>query len=215
MNIVRRSLYLGLFAVMAFGFPSFSTTPPFTECPTIGADTGCAILYVFNANGTVSAYADPAQGPYDGSDDTLVGVYNGSSTTQASLTLSGVGVSGIPIFGFEADGICSSSFRTFTGGGFCTGAYYQTDPGDYAGPANTFTNISTDTKTGTIAFTGGLAPGASTYFSLEDKLTATSATVGGPGATPAPASLILVLTGLAGALLFHMFRNSKTGNVAV
>ena len=75
MKIVQRSLYLAVFAAMAFGFPAVSTTPPFTECPAIGSDpSGCQILVVINPGGGISIYADPTEGPYDGSEDALIGV---------------------------------------------------------------------------------------------------------------------------------------------
>src|SRR5271165_5102313 len=109
MKIVQRSLYLAVFAVMAFGFPALSTTPPYTECPAVGSDTSCAILVVINAGGTVSIYQDTTQGPYDGADDTLVGVWNNSSSTVPSVNLSSTNGA----FGFEADGICT--YKPFTG----------------------------------------------------------------------------------------------------
>jgi hypothetical protein len=179
------NVVLKLFVLACLGMPVWSQTrppTPFRQCPAVGADTSCAILIVFNQGGTVSVYADSTQGPYDSSDDTLVGVLNNSGVTQTKLTLSGVGQTGAPIFSFESDGICT--FAPFTGSSYCSGAYYQSDPGDYAGPQNTFTGISTDQKTGTIVFTGGLAPGASTYLSLEDTLAATSINV--PLATTCP-----------------------------
>jgi hypothetical protein len=210
MKIVQRSLYLAAFAVMAFGFPALSTTPPYSECPAIGSDTSCAILVVINAGGSVSVYQDTTQGAYDGSDDTLVGVWNNSTSTVPSVNLSSTT---LPVFGFEADGICT--FAPFTGSSYCSGTYYQTDPGDYAGPANTFTNISSNQQSGTVVFTGGLAAGASTYFSLEDTLTAGSITgsTGGGTTSPAPTSIILVMTGLAGAILFHTLRNKRANVV--
>jgi hypothetical protein len=170
MRILQTSIcLLALVAAgVAYGAPP-PVVPPFTECPALGENTGCALLVVFNPDGSVSILVDPNQGPYDGDDDTLVGVYNNSGRTQTSLTLSGIGVTGAPIFSFEGDGLCT--FAPFTGSNFCAGNYYQTDPGDYAGPANTFTNISDDQTTGTVVFTGGLANGATTYFSLEDELT--------------------------------------------
>jgi hypothetical protein len=198
-------LYLAVFAMLAFGYPvAYTTTPPFNECPAIGSNTSCAILVIINPGGSLTILQDNTQGPYDGSDDTLVGVLNNSGTTVPSITLSS---STLSPFGFESDGIC---IYTFVGSGYCSGAYYKTDPGDYAGPANTFSNISASGSTGTVVFTGGLAPGAATYFSLESSLTASSLS-GGLGGVPAPASLILVMTGLAGALLFHFWRNSKNG----
>jgi hypothetical protein len=181
-NVVLKILLLACLAMPVWSQTRPST--PFKQCPAIGADTSCAILIVFNQGGTVSVYADSSQGPYDMSDDTLVGVLNNSGVTQSRLTLSGTGQTGAPIFSFESDGICSAAFLPFTGSSYCSGSYYQTDPGDYAGPQNTFTNISTDLTTGTIVFTGGLAPGASTYLSLEDTLAATSINV--PLATTCP-----------------------------
>jgi hypothetical protein len=53
-------------------------------------------------------------------------------------------------------------------------------PTTYEGPNTSFSNISPDTTTGTVNFTGGLAAGATAYFSLEDKLTGASFT------TPTP-----------------------------
>jgi uncharacterized protein (TIGR03437 family) len=163
---------------------------PFSQCPKIGASNSCAVLYIFNADGSTSVYADTSVGPYDSDEDTLVGVINNSGKIQTSLTLSGVGKQGLGIFDFDGDGICTSPFLPFSpppgrpqseGSSYCSGTYYRTDPGDYAGPMTTFSSISTKTvknDTGTINFTGGLAPGASTYFSLEDQLN--SATVPPP-----------------------------------
>jgi hypothetical protein len=208
MKIVQRSLYLAVFAAMAFGLPAVSTTPPFTECPAIGSDTGCQILVVINPGGGISIYGDNSQGPYDGSEDALIGVFNNSGATVPSLNLTGLG-----IFGFDGDGICT--FKPFTGSGYCSGTYYQTDPGDYAGPTTTFSNVSGNGNSGTVVFTGGLASGASTYFSLEGALTAgsISGSTGGGPTSPAPTSILLVVTGLAGAVLFHTLRNRKNASV--
>ena len=188
-------------ALLVLGGSSWAApATPFTQCPAIGASPSCAVLYVFNSNGTISSFTDASVGPYDGTEDTLVGVLNNSGVTQTSFTLSGVGVNGTPIFEFEEDGICT--FAPFTGSSYCNGSAYQNDPLDYAGPKNTFTNISANSQTGTIVFTGGLANGASTFFSLEDLLSTTNppvATGGGPaGAVPEPASIGLLALGLLG-----------------
>ena len=197
----------------------FSTTPPFNECPAVGSSTSCAILHVFNADGSVSAFGDATQTPYDGSNDTLVGVLNNSGKTQTSLTLSGVGSMGVPVFEFDADGICTF---TFAGNGlvpsssYCSGAYYRTDPGDYAGPNNTFSNISADQKTGTIVFTGGLAPGAATYFSLEDRLSTSAPPIvvppGSVAGVPTLSTTGLVLCGIL--LVFAASRLLRRGTSA-
>jgi len=74
----------------------------------------------------------------------------------------------------------------WTGGTYCSAAQLAgaagasgADPNgsDYQGPANTFSNISSDTDTGNVNFTGGLNPGQSTYFSLEDSLAANQVSV--------------------------------------
>lgn len=161
-------------------------TPPFAQCPAIGADTSCGILYVFNPGGTVTSFVDASQGPYDSTEDTLVGVLNSSGVSVPSLTLSGVGVNGIPIFAFDGDGIC-----TFPGGPACGTTGYE-------GPKTSFTGISADKKTGTIVFAGGLANGASAYFSLEDKLTVAPPVA---GAAPEPATLSLLGLGMAAVAL--------------
>src|SRR4051794_19912464 len=79
-------------------FPS----PPFSQCPPVGFDTSCAVLIVFNADGSVSSFNDPSQPPFDGIEDTLIGVQNNSVSRVTSLTLTGPF-----IFFFDADGVCS------------------------------------------------------------------------------------------------------------
>jgi hypothetical protein len=204
MKLVRRSLYLIVFAMVAFGFPALSTTPPFTQCPAVGSDTSCALLVVINPGGGLSVYGDATQGPFDGGDDTLVGVYNNSSSSVGSINLTS---SALTPFSFDGDGICV--YAPFTGSGYC--ATLPASATGYEGPKNTFTNISTDLQSGTVAFTGGLAPGTSTYFSLDNVIAAASlsGSSGGGAGSPAPASIILVITGLAGAILYHTLRNSK------
>ena len=42
-------------------WPALAQSPPskpFNQCPKIGASASCAVLYVFNADGTTSVYAD-------------------------------------------------------------------------------------------------------------------------------------------------------------
>src|ERR1017187_583690 len=165
---LRRMCLIGLclLAMLALGSVASSSasaaTPPFGQCPPVGADTSCGTLIVINADGSLSAFNDATQGPYDNIEDTLIGVVNNSSTSVSSLTLSGTGSHGIGIFEFDGDGMCS-------------GAYSPAPPEcpygstGYEGPGTSFT--VTDGTHGKVEFTGGLAPGASTYFSLEDAVT--------------------------------------------
>ncbi len=80
----------GLFAVPIAVLPATPAlaqdpSPPFTECPAVGYDTSCETLIDITGSG-VTVLNDPTQGPFEGSDDTLVGVLNESS---AEITASG------------------------------------------------------------------------------------------------------------------------------
>jgi hypothetical protein len=134
-------------AVPANAAPS----PPFTQCPLIGEDTSCSVLIVVNAGGSHSVYTDPSQGPYDGADDTLIGVLNNSGAVVSSVPLTGS-----EIFAFDEDGLCTTTNAP-------SGCPFG--PSGYEGPGTSFT--VTDLNTGSVTFAGGLQPGASAYFSLE------------------------------------------------
>ncbi|MEQ1948746.1 MAG: hypothetical protein ABL995_16270 [Bryobacteraceae bacterium] len=178
-----------------------NTSPPFQQCPAIGANSSCAVLIVINPGGSLTMKVDPTQGPYDGYEDTLVGVLNNSGRVVTHITLSGVGVNGEGIFGFDYDGICDSQFLPFAGSGYC--AHLPAKASGYEGPKTTFTDISADEKTGTVVFAGGLANGESTYFSLEDEVTASTPIVPpAPLAVPVPNSVMLVAIGLCAAALY-------------
>jgi hypothetical protein len=156
---------LMIFVGLSWGITCLAQTgfqPPFTQCPPVGADTSCAILIVVTDSG-ISVYTDPSQGPYDQIEDTLIGVQNNSAhTTLNSLPLS----SPNPIFGFDGDGICGIDSTTNM-------PFNPAPPGcpfgptGYEGPGVSFASINSATTSGALNFAGGLAPGASTYFSLE------------------------------------------------
>src|SRR5580692_9608013 len=123
---VVRVLSLTLFG-SALGFagticPAGNGATPFVHNPD-NAATGCNTLITIAANGTVTVTI-PDTTPYDGSDDTLIGVLNNSPSAVGSLALTGSG-----IFGFDGDGICTF---TFVGSSYCTSSQTSgTDPGDY------------------------------------------------------------------------------------
>jgi len=143
---------------------------PYGECPAIGSDTSCGIL-VDVTDGGSQILADPSQGPFDGSDDTLVGLLNSSSQTVGSITLS----SDTDIFGFDGDGICSGDYGPWDGSAAC-----PYGPTGYEGPGTSFTDITPDQNGGVVIFSPGIPPGGSAYFSLEEPLTAGVVTAGGP-----------------------------------
>jgi hypothetical protein len=138
-------------------------TRPFTECPNIGAAPSCDILLVINPNQSISVLGDSSVGPYDGADDSLVGVVNNSKAAVPAITVTGPG-SGLA--GLDGDGLCTYGVSGCPFG-----------PTGYEGPG---TSIKTDPSlpdSAEIDFAGaGLAPGTSAYFSLEGALTAATIT---------------------------------------
>ena len=174
-------------AATAWAPPASPTTAaPYNECPQVGAENGCGVLIVLNPDGTVTITGS-GQGPYDSSDDTLIGVLNNSGVTASSVALT----SALDIFGFDGDGVCSSTASGDVGnwatqwllaGGsitnlcpYVTGA--TASVGHYEGPGITFSNISADKKSGTVNFTNGLANGGTLFFSLEHPLNQASFSV--------------------------------------
>ena len=148
--------------VAIFGLVAAITSGPAVAatCPVIGSSSDCSLIITLNADGSFTA-TTTGIGPYDGSDDTLVGVINNGTGFLSSLTLS----SSTDIFGFDGDGIDG-----YAGGG----SYGVTG---YEGPNTSFT--VTDAFNGSVNFlNGGLAPGATAYFALEENL---SGSVGGTG----------------------------------
>lgn len=140
-----------------------STSPPFNECPAVGSDTSCGVLFVINPDGSVTVLTDPNQPPFDTPpvEDTLIGVLNQSGFPISSLTLTSTS----DAFGFDGDGICSASTTPEA-----PGCPFATTTSGYEGPDNTFSVV--DDNHGTVNFTGaGIPPGQSTYFGLEGNVT--------------------------------------------
>jgi hypothetical protein len=135
-------------------------TPPFSQCPAAGAETGCQILIVINPDGTRSITPDAAQVPYEGSNAALIGVQNNSGKTLTAITI-------------NADSQWGGGF-SFTNAGPCH--YVPTPeecatagfggPTGYSGPDNTFSAINAERTRGVVNFTGGLHNGESTWFAL-------------------------------------------------
>jgi hypothetical protein len=125
-------------------------------CPAVGQATGCgAVITVTSVDGgnNANAFSVTITGalPFDGTEDTLVGVQNNSGGVLKFLTLASS--SSIPIFGFDGDGVCT--FIT------CT----WPNPTGYEGPNNSFSVV--DVNHGTVNFTNAISNGGSTWFSLE------------------------------------------------
>jgi hypothetical protein len=152
-------------ATVLFSLATTSACLANAQCPAVGADSNCGVVLAIQDIGTGKGTCSATncisisnnQGPYDGSDDTLVGVVNNSSIPIASLALT----SGNPIFGFDGDGLCT----------YITCSWPH--PTGYEGPGVIFN--PTSSTTGTVNFSPPIAAGATAYFSLENSLTGATA----------------------------------------
>jgi fimbrial isopeptide formation D2 family protein len=176
--VATAAVTLGVVTLPLFGAPAGASvwtppanpalTAPFNECPAIHDDTGCGFLIILPKSGPAQIVADNTQGPYDGNDDTLVGIVNQTGFAIPSVALS----SSTDIFGFDGDGLCTFTFTGNTGCPFgSTG---------YEGPGTSFSGYSSSNgfKTGNVNFSGaGLASGSSTFFSLESSLSGANFTI--------------------------------------
>lgn len=121
-------------------------------CPAVGQDTDCGIIITITNDG--ATVTSTGQGPFDGIEDTLVGVVNNSKLPIHALGLK----SALPIFTFDGDGI-----DTF---GIAGNAQDSTG---YGGPNAFFANIDPSLTSGTVKFINPIpAKGGTDFFSLED-----------------------------------------------
>jgi hypothetical protein len=132
-----------------------AAAPPFSQCPAVYKDTSCQYLITATDKGGLTLASDPSQGPYEGSDDALVGVQNDSTKPLSSVML---GTAGDGSFAFDGDGLCNP-------GGNPVPAGCPFGATGYEGPGTSFT--VTDADKGTVTFKPAIAPGGSSYFSLE------------------------------------------------
>lgn len=97
-----------------------------------------------------------------GLDDNLVGIVNNSGATITTITLSSATDD---IFGFDGDGVCSttSGNQTTTSPGYTfvaveTRASNSTDPSDYGGPYTLAVATNINERAGTVTFGNGGIP---------------------------------------------------------
>jgi hypothetical protein len=148
------------------------TSAASAQCPTVGSDTGCGI--VITVTGTGATFMPTGMGPYDGSDDTLVGVVNNipaCTPGQKSQTACGVSIYSLDlsatntIFGFDGDGISSPTYGIPN-----NPMDVQNGNTQYGGPNAYFTNINATQTAGRVNFITPIPPGGTGFFSLENAL---------------------------------------------
>ena len=177
----------------------------FGDFPNIGNNTAGAALLITLGTGGATVSTNPTNsGPYDGVEDTYIGVWNNSGQVINSITLSGPG-----IFGFDGDGIGVPDTATYGANGYCIGCgiaqYGAANANDtsmttnasagYGGPVGYFHVV--DINNGTFFIPGGLGLDAITWFALEEPLRSADITITGVNDTvPLPAALPLFAGGL-------------------
>jgi hypothetical protein len=184
----------GFAAVLLLGATSASATG-FTQCPAVGFNSQCELLITVtavNGSGAATAFTvateSPDEGPFDGQDDTLIGIMNSARGTLTSIFLSGGAGSGA--FAFDQDGACGGNYSPGPTAAQCPGgAFTITDPADYGSAGASFGAHGPDSGTINVS----LANGASTWFDLEGKITATQIS-----GVPEPGTLVLFGSGLLG-----------------
>lgn len=160
------------------------------SCPTVGLATSCAVVYTFNADGSISTAVNSSIPSTDGIEDTLAGIVNNSGHTINSLTLDG---GSLDIFGFDGDGISTVPNPGSGPGNTYFGQYF--DATNHLLGTTTFSGINATRTKGTINFSG-LTNGGTGWFVLEEQISF-SAPPTPTSTVPEPETYALMLAGLS------------------
>lgn len=173
-----------------------------TVCPTGGISvvSTCNLYFNYNANGSITTTAGSGTFFDTGGDDSLIGVINNTKKTIFSISFA---PQPNDIFGFDGDGIGSVNYLNLTNA-------LDTSNGAYGGGDAYFTGIAGPFGGGTVNFIGGIAPGSSGYFSLENPVSISAP----PILAPEPATWAMMLLGFAG-LGFAGYRSARKTALAV
>src|SRR6476646_281738 len=199
---MKKMLVVAAVAAVAFlGTASTASASAFSQCPGVGLNpNGCQFLVTFNADGSITTQVASGTDnqPYDGVEDTLIGIQNNTSAPILTLTLGpAVGQSGLGPFGFDGDGACATiACGNNDAAAFGYGGFVRNAAGGNVGNV-TFTNIqnvNVFADKGTVVFgASGIPAGGSAWFSLEDRFTLHSFPT---NRVPEPTSLVLLGTGV-------------------
>lgn len=208
-NYMMAAVFLAFAAL-----PAFASPVSFSECPAVGDDTsGCELLITVTAasNGVATAFtvstSSPDLGPFNGSDDTLIGVLNDSNEGFHSLYFTVAPGSGT--FDFNQTGACEEIggvdiYSPAPTAAQCLQGQYQTmDAFDYATAHVTF--LSFNLADAGVLVEPPLGPGQSSWFDLPGHITASEITM----VTPEPSMVIpLLIALLLLALVAHLRSDS-------
>ena len=148
------SLTLAALTILILASPANASV-----CPAVGSDTDCGVIITVTDTGSSIYFT--GQGPYDGIEDTLVGVINNSKIPINTLGISAA----LTVFGFDGDGL--------RGYGIAGNTFDSTG---YGGPNAYFTKISSSLLSGTVNFITPITPLVGTgYFSLENPIASATA----------------------------------------
>lgn len=161
-------LALAIAVVGSFALSSNSAKAAgYSQAPPVGANTGAEFLITWNGT-TFSVSAPSGEGPFDGIEDTLFGIQNNSTAPLLSIFMTGSN-----IFGFDGDGI-----DFYNGIGLPPGSSGPTGYEGWTSDSSTwgtgtpmavfFSGIDPTLSMGFVNFTGGILPGGSAYFALEE-----------------------------------------------
>jgi hypothetical protein len=196
---MKRALALTtLAACSAFAMTSTANaTTPVGVCPAIGLSSDCSVVITIQANGSALVQTTGV-GPFDGAEDSLVGIVNNGPVPLTILALSG-----FDIFGFDGDGLAA-----YGGGSF--------GPTGYEGPNTSFT--VTDANHGFVNFlNGGILNGGTAYFSLEENLSNSGQPLIVGNGVPEPATWAMMLIGfgfVGGAMRIRRRKHSVSVSYA-
>jgi hypothetical protein len=184
---MRKLLLIGVAAVaMSTGGAAYAAFPgPGFHDNPLGPED----IITFNADGSITTALNPVYttdpGPYDGSDDTYIGVINNGSSAITSFHLASASQR---IGAFDGDGIDHYGATS-----------NPSDTSGYGGPNAFFTGISADKMSLTVNFLTPIATGGGTsYFSLEEPVSLSAPPIVTTGGTPEASTWLMMLAGFAG-----------------
>jgi PEP-CTERM motif len=179
-------------AASAFTISNSASAAPF---PAINGHTPGFVITL--GPGGTSNVAPTGQGPYDGIEDTYIGVVNNSGGPVPSIPIS----STLQIFSFDGDGIDTFGITKNAG---------NTDTTGYGGPNGFFTGVNGALTAGTVNFSTPIPNLGQDFFSVELDIAGAGGGIN-VGAVPEPGTWAMMLIGFAG-LGFLSYRKSKQRN---